>query len=184
VLRAVAATRALDFPLACTPEVGRLLGVLAATVVGGTIGELGTACGVGAAWIACGMGRGTRLVTVEHDSDRAAAAAEVFGERPDVTVLNGDWELCRDHAPFDLVFGDGGFDKHDPDAPAVVAPLLKPGGALLLDDFTPASTWTAEERERYENDATRRIWLEAPSFRAIELQVAPRMSVILAVRGR
>ena len=42
----------LAFAHSCTMETGRLLAVLAATARNGTIGEIGTGCGVAAAWIA------------------------------------------------------------------------------------------------------------------------------------
>jgi len=62
VRAAVALTRRNECSLACLPEVGQLLRILAATVVAGRIVELGTAYGVGAAWIASGMRPGAGLV--------------------------------------------------------------------------------------------------------------------------
>jgi predicted O-methyltransferase YrrM len=68
----------MDFPKACTPDVGRLLMLLAAHQPCGRICELGTACGVGAAWLASGMPGSATLVTVEIDSVRADAAASLL----------------------------------------------------------------------------------------------------------
>lgn len=130
---ALEATRAAGFPLACTPEVGKLLQLLAAHEEA-TIAELGTACGVGAAWIASGMRLGVRLITVELDPDRAAIAAGVFRGRDDVTVLEGDWRQAIAHGPFGMVFSDGG-PKREADAPAQLAALVAPGGLLVLDEL-------------------------------------------------
>jgi predicted O-methyltransferase YrrM len=180
VVAAVEATRAADFPLACTPEVGRLLQILAAHQRG-KIGELGTACGVGAAWIASGMRPGTSLVTVELDPERASIASRVLAGRSDVTVLNGDWRLAGPFGPFDILFSDGG-PKREPDAPTLLNPLLRPGGLVVLDDYTPETAWTPEQRALWQNDRSRTVWLENPDWSAIELQVATDMAVILAVR--
>ncbi|HEV2476709.1 MAG TPA: SAM-dependent methyltransferase, partial [Candidatus Dormibacteraeota bacterium] len=72
VWQAVELTRRKEFALACMPEVGRLLQLLAAGAE--RLCELGTAYGVGAAWIASGMRSSATLLTVERDADRAAAA--------------------------------------------------------------------------------------------------------------
>ena len=69
VERAVDLARRLGFANSCRPEHGRLLHALAAGA--GTIGETGTGCGVGLAWLASGARPGTRLVTVEIDTERA-----------------------------------------------------------------------------------------------------------------
>ncbi len=50
VQRAVDLARRLGFAYSCRPEHGRLLRALAAGA--GTIGETGTGCGVGLAWLA------------------------------------------------------------------------------------------------------------------------------------
>jgi hypothetical protein len=62
VQRAVDLARRLGFAYSCRPEHGRLLRALAAGA--GAIGETGTGCGVGLAWLASGARPGTRLVSV------------------------------------------------------------------------------------------------------------------------
>ena len=44
-------------------------------------------------WLLSGMGRGARLLTVEHDPGRAAAASAVLAQDSRVRVLMGDWRL-------------------------------------------------------------------------------------------
>ncbi len=73
---AVALAERLGFPHSSIPEIGRLLHVLVAARPDGRVAEIGTGCGVGAAWIASALGKRGRLVTVELDSGRAGAAAK------------------------------------------------------------------------------------------------------------
>ncbi len=95
VERAVRLARREGFACSCRPEHGRLLFALAAGAE--LIGETGTGCGVGLAWLASGARPGTRLVSVERDAERARLSAELFPDLPQVTVMHGDWqEIYRD----------------------------------------------------------------------------------------
>jgi predicted O-methyltransferase YrrM len=181
VRAAVQLTRDRGYSLACLPEVGRLLRLLAATVTSGHIAELGTAFGVGTAWLASGMSPTIRLVSVEIEPDRARAAADLLAPLKNVEVLCGDWTESRRSAPYGLIFSDGG-PKREPDAPDLLAPLLRPGGLVVLDDFTPESAWTDQERQEWSHDPTRLTWLEHPGYLCTEVQLSARASVLLAVR--
>ncbi|GAC1637613.1 MAG: hypothetical protein PVS2B1_02940 [Candidatus Dormibacteraceae bacterium] len=174
VWKAVELTRRRGFPLACIPEVGRLLQLCASLRSVENVCELGTAYGVGAAWIESGLRSGATLVTVELNQDRATDAMALFADSPSVEVLLGDWTLAADRAPFDLLFSDGG-PKRKPGDPEKLAPLVRTGGIVVLDDYTP-------DHPDKESDVSRHIWLENPNYRAQELMVAPDASVILAVR--
>src|SRR3954451_8090542 len=87
VRQALALAEEMDFTQSCTPEVGRLLVVLATQRREGTVGEIGTGCGVGAAWIVSNLAPGATFVTVELDEARAAAARSLFASLPSVRVL-------------------------------------------------------------------------------------------------
>ena len=108
VEKAVAAARRAGFRNSCLPSHGRLLQLLAAGIGEGVIGETGTGCGVGLAWLASAARTGVRLVSVEHDWLLADTARSVFAEVPAVTVLHGDWTELRAEAPFALLALDGG----------------------------------------------------------------------------
>ena len=162
------------FPLACTPEVGRLLQLCASLRGIEKACELGTSYGVGTAWIESGLQRGATLLTVELNPDRAADARTLFADSASVEVISGDWTLARDRAPFDLLFSDGG-PKRAPGDPEKLAQLVRTGGIVVLDDYTP-------EYPNKVGDLSRRIWLENPAYRAQELILAPDASVIVAVR--
>lgn len=180
VERALAAARAHGFPYSCRPEQGRLLHALA----GGArtlIGETGTGFGVGLAWLASGAGEGVRLVSVERDPERARIAAEVFAGRPEVEVLTGDWERIGEQGPYDLLVLDGGGQgKADGDHAAQVGHLLAPGGTVVVDDFTPATSWPPLHEGRL--DRARRFWLDHPDLRSTELRLAPDLSTLVGTR--
>ena len=106
VERAVDLARRQGFANSCRPEHGRLLYALAAGA--GTIGETGTGCGVGLAWLASGARPGTRLVSVEIDTERAGLVASLFADLPHLAVLPGDWREIYRAGPFDLLVLDGG----------------------------------------------------------------------------
>jgi predicted O-methyltransferase YrrM len=171
VWQAVQTARQEGFELACIPEVGLLLQFLAGLIGMDRICELGTAYGVGAAWIASGMREGSTFLTIEKDARRAAVASALFAGVGGVEVLHGDWTVAAERAPFDLLFSDGG-PKRKPGDPEKLLPLLNEGALVVLDDYTPGR----------KGDDSREIWLRSPAYRAIELTLTPEMGAILATR--
>lgn len=178
VQRAVEAARTHGFAFSCRPEQGRLLQVLAAGALH-SIAETGTGCGVGLAWLASGAAPGTRLTSVERDPDRARIAAEVFRDCPNVVILHGDWQRVEEHGPYDLLVLDGGGQAKGNGA-ADPARLLAAGGTVVIDDFTPATTWPP--RFNGAPDQSRLHWLEHPELRATELRLAADLSAIVGTR--
>jgi predicted O-methyltransferase YrrM len=169
VQRAHALAESLRFGRSCSPEAGRLLQVLAGQRGRTRVGEIGTGCGVGAAWILSALPPEVPFVTVELDEARAAAVAELLSGDGDARVLHGDWvELLPAEAPFDLLFADGGRSKEHEE----LVGLLAPGGTLVLDDLTPG---------RPGPDPVRELWLRHPRMAAIEVQLSPREAAIVAV---
>jgi predicted O-methyltransferase YrrM len=98
-MRAVALARQLNFEFSCRPEQGRLLQLLAAGRRGGSIGETGSGCGVGIAWLLSGGGDETSIVSVERNIRRAEQAARLFGAYPNVTIINEYLSAILDTAP-------------------------------------------------------------------------------------
>src|SRR2546423_6328271 len=90
VREALAVARSLDFGYSCLPAQGRLLQVLARGCQGGLIGETGTGCGVGLAWMASAVDASTLLISVELDTGRAAVAQALFAGQPNGTIFAGD----------------------------------------------------------------------------------------------
>ena len=178
VARAVSIARQDGFAYSCRPEHGRLLYALAAGA--GTIGETGTGCGVGLAWLASGARPDTRLVSVELDAGRARLAAGLFAGLPQLTVINGDWRQIYRDAPFDLLVLDGGAPGKGGGVPADPDALLRPGGTVVIDDLAPATDWPP--RFGGQVDEARMHWLTHPRLDAAELRLAPDLAALVATR--
>ncbi len=145
------------------PEVKALLHVLAA---GRHAAEAGTSFGDGAAAIA---ETAASLVTVELDRNRASSACEQLAGLPHVRAFEGDWrEVLPAHAPFGFLFFDaGGIDES-------AIELLEPGGLLLKDDMTPGHP--------IHGDSVRELLFGHEKLAAVELQLTPQMSAIVAAK--
>jgi predicted O-methyltransferase YrrM len=174
----VDAAQRAGFDHSCLPEQGELLRVLARGIGGGVIGETGTGYGVGLAWLATGAHPAARLVSVERHPDRAAAAAALFADEPRVQVRTGDWRDLAAAGPFDLLVLDGGGQGKRDEPPLAPGDWLRPGGVVVLDDFTPMTTWPPEHRGR--PDSARTYWLDHPLLRAAEVRVTPTAATIVA----
>lgn len=175
VVRAVEA--AGDFEYSCQPDQGRLLHLLASGRNGGVIGETGTGCGVGLAWLATAAGPDTRLVSIERDEQRYATARDLFADDDRVTVLHGDWPDLRAHGPFDLLVLDGGGQGKGDQPPLDPAEWLTFGGTVVVDDFTPLTAWPAEFDGR--PDRARNHWLDHPALLATEIRLNPGLSSVV-----
>jgi predicted O-methyltransferase YrrM len=181
VERAARTAQHLGFPYSCRPEQGRLLRALAPGAR--RIGETGTGCGVGLAWLVSGMRPGSTAVSVEQDPTRAATSAALFAElAPEVTVECADWTAIAGHGPFDLLVLDGGGQGKGgaQDTPADPLELLRPGGVLVIDDFTPAAG--GPPLVDGQPDRARLHWLDHPHLRTVELPLAPDLAVLVCTR--
>lgn len=167
-----------QFPHSSLMEVGRLLRVLTGQIDAGRIGEIGSGVGVGAAWIVSALRPAATFFTIELDTGRAGLVRQLLADCPNVHALHGDWHALLAHAPFDLLFADGGQAKRNDPEPLIDA--LRPGGLILLDDLTPEEHWPPEWRGQ--TDPVRAFWLHDPRLAATELRVTATSAVILASR--
>jgi predicted O-methyltransferase YrrM len=182
VSKAIEATRRMGYDKACLPEAGRLLYSLAAIRQGMTIGETGTACGVGAAWLASGMSKSSRLYTVELDRTRADASRRLFDGLPNVAAVHGDWRSIAGFAPFDLLFVDGGLDKTDSET---TLSLLAPRGLAVFDDLTPRHAWSAAQRAEFAaGDPIRKAWAAEARATSFEVLLTEDESALLIFNQR
>lgn len=168
----------LEFTQSSLPEVGRLLHILTRHITQGQIGEIGSGCGVGAAWIVSALHPDSTLITIESDCQLAKLVQQLFADKSNVRALLGDWRDLLIYDPFDLLFADGG--KAKVTEPQTLITALKLGGLILLDDLTPEEYWPPEWHGR--TDPIREFWLKDPRIAAIEIRVTARNSVILATR--
>lgn len=175
---AVALAREYGFEHSSLPEHGELLRVLARGVGPGVIGETGTGCGVGLAWLASAAHQDAKIISIERDEALARRVAELFRDVPQVRVLRGDWSELRGHGPFDLLALDGGGQGKGADPAIDPAEWLRPGGLVVMDDFAPLTGWPPLFQG--EVDEARRHWLEHPRLRATQVNVTPERSTLLA----
>ncbi len=180
VVRAVVLANELGFEHSCLPEQGRFLRVLAAGRAGGRIGETGTGCGVGLAWMVSGAGADTAFVSVERDEERSTRAAALFVDHPNVTIVTGDWTSILEHGPFDLLVLDGGGAGKGDDRPVDPDAILTASGSLVVDDFTPATSWPPQHGGR--RDDARLYWLEHARVDAAEIRTSATSATIVATR--
>jgi len=168
----------MGFTHSCSDETGRLLRTLASQFTAGTIAEIGTGCGVGAAWMASALAPTARLVTIELDEMRANAAQTLFGGVPNVTVMLGDWSQLRGQPPLSMLFADGGNAKGS--GASDIIDMMQPGGLIVLDDLTPVEQWPPEWQGW--QDPVRDFWLNEKRVIPTELRVSPTSAVLLATR--
>jgi len=184
VRRAVDLALQIGFDDSCLPETGQLLRILAGGVVDGVVGETGTGCGVGLAWLASGARPRTRLVSAEIDAPLASAAQELFADNPSVAVLHGDAGKLLELGPFDLLILDGGAGAGKAgEVPVDPQQVLTPTGTLVIDDFLPMTTWPPT-LSTGEPDLARRHWLEHPRLFTAELTVASSVPPTSVLVGR
>jgi predicted O-methyltransferase YrrM len=175
VLRALGLARELGFPSSCRVEQGRLLHALAAGAAT-KIGETGTGCGVGLAWLASGRRAGVSITTVERDAERAGRVRELFADVPDVEVIHDDYTAILRDVPFDLLVVDGGGNGKQ--TPAVrPSEVLSPFGSIVIDDFTPMASWPPTYHGA--PDEARIGWLSHPELLCTEVRLAPDLSTII-----
>lgn len=175
VRRAVALAKELGFPSSCRVEQGRLLHALAAGATA-KIGETGTGCGVGLAWLASGRRSGVSITTVERDAERVARVRELFADVPDVKVIHDDYTAILRGAPYDLLIVDGGGNGKQ--TPAVrPSEVLSPFGSIVIDDFTPMTSWPPTHLGA--PDEARIAWLTHPELLSTEVLLARDLSTII-----
>lgn len=176
VARALALSHRQGYLRSSRNETGRLLAALAASRPG-TLAELGTGCGVGAAWLVSGKRAGSLVVTAEVDPALAGQVQALFDDEDGVEVVSGDWTVLATHAPFSLLFVDARDAKESVDA---VADLIEPGGMVVLDDFTPSASWPPIYEGRV--DVLRESWLTDERFTSVEVMVTDDSAVVIATR--
>jgi len=167
------------FAQSSTPEVGRLLMVLAAQVRSGRVGEIGAGAGVGAAWIVSGLAPDVPFYTVERDEALADGCRQLLRPFSNAHVLHGDWKEILPYGPFKLLFAD---TKAKEDEPELMLTAVEVGGLVVLDDLTPEEFWPPEWHGRI--DRQRMFWLNDDRVLSTEIRVTTKSAVILATRIR
>lgn len=149
--------RAVDAGLpriAVSPDVGRLLKILTSLTRGRLALEIGTLGGYSAIWIARGLARDGRLITIEMDdahADFARAEFERAGLADNVEVVRGAAlevlpEIGDRLGPssVDFVFIDAAKSEYMSYFEGV-RPMIAPGGVLVADNvYATGRGWIDE----------------------------------------
>jgi predicted O-methyltransferase YrrM len=123
-----------------TPDVGRLLAILAASAPPGDCIEIGTSAGYSTLWLAmaCRLS-GRKLTTFEILPEKAALARETFrltGMENSIHFVHGDaLQQVGNLKNIAFCFLDADKDTYTPCYEAIV-PQLVPGGILAADNVT------------------------------------------------
>lgn len=174
VERAKQLAGSLGFTSSCLDEVGMLLQVLAGSMTSGRIADIGTGCGVSAAWLSSA----THLDVYTVDENLAPEVGELFRGCGQVHPLQGDWRDVLSYGPFRFMFVDA--------KPAKVAGVdalvqsTEVGGLLVLDDLTPVEFWPDQYKQK--PDPVREAWLNHPQLASIEIRTSLKASAIIARR--
>ncbi len=183
VAATVEAARALNFELCVRPEIGRLLSVLAGGLPAGAIvGETGTGTGTGLAWMISAAPPDTQFISYEIDNDRAHAAQRLLVGNPNIEIVHADASELFDRGPFDLLVHDGhpGSGKHSPNDRVDPQRVLKAGGTMTVDDYTPITHWPPTFGDQI--DAGRVAIVNDAGLYVSEINVASDLSVLVARR--
>lgn len=182
-------------PIAVSPDVGRLLMVLASLASrsgGGRAVEVGTLGGYSGLWIARGLGEGGKLTTIEAEPRHAAFARGEFdrsglGDRVEIRegkgldVLPG---LVKELGPgsCDMVFLDAIKSEYRDYATHALT-LLRPGGLLVADNCLGSHWWITDapgsDEGRDAVDAFNR-WIGSPESGLLACCVANREGLVVA----
>jgi predicted O-methyltransferase YrrM len=140
--------------LSVSYEDGRLLRILAESLVATRVVEIGTSFGYSGLWLAIALGASGRLTTFEIDEGRhgrARANFERAGVLDSIDLVLGDAHLlaARVEGPVDMVFCDA--DKAGYlDYLRQLTPALRPGGLFVSHNIQMA---TREFHEAISSDA-------------------------------
>ncbi len=136
-----AATKELSFNMASDLYTGSLLKTLVASKLSGRILELGTGSGLATSWIADGMDKNSKLVTVDNNALLMDVAKQNLPDgRIQFVCADGyEWLLKYNGESFDLIFADAMPGKYDLFEETIA--LLKVGGFYIIDDMLPQHNW-------------------------------------------
>jgi predicted O-methyltransferase YrrM len=172
-----------SFPIV-GPQVGQLLGVLAASVSAERVIELGSGFGYSAYWFARAVGPGGQVILTETSPELAVEARgflERGGLADRVRIEIGDALEIIDAVggEFDVVFNDIDKDRY----PLVLdraAAALRPGGLLISDNMlwfgTVLDETPIDDSARGIKEFTRLLY-DSPDFRTVMLPLRDGVSV-------
>jgi predicted O-methyltransferase YrrM len=182
--------------IAVSSEVGRLLTILSRLAAPGGARlavEVGTLAGYSAIWLARGLAKGGKLITIELEPKHAAFARKEFeqaGVDAQVEIRHGAVldvlpQLVRQLGPaaIDLAFLDAVKSEY-PRYAQILKPALRPGALLLADNALGGGSWWIDDQgenpERDGADQLNRAIAADPDFDAACIPI--RQGLLIARR--
>ena len=143
-------TKELNFNMSSDLYIGSLLKTLVAAKPGGRILELGTGSGLATSWIAEGMDKYSKLVTVDNNELLISVAKKnLKDERIEFVCADGyEWINEYEGSLFDVIFADAIPGKYDLFEETFA--LLKTGGFYIIDDMMQQSNWPEGHADKAE----------------------------------
>ncbi len=136
--------------IAVTSDVGRLLMILTSMTAGRVAIEVGTLAGYSGIWIARGLGRGGKLITIEMEDKHADFAQQQFelaGVAEKVEIRRGTGLDVLANLAEELPAGSVDviyLDAVKTEYPAywnLVRDLIAPGGLIMADNVLAGGSW-------------------------------------------
>jgi caffeoyl-CoA O-methyltransferase len=178
--------------IAVSAEVGRLLMILTSMTRGRLAIEVGTLGGYSGIWIARGLAKDGRLITIEPENLHADFAQEQFvraGVADRVDICRGAGldilpRLAKELAPrsVDVVFLDA-IKTEYPAYWEIVRPLIAIGGVIIADNVCGSSGWWIDDEgheSREGADRFNRAVARDPDFEAVAFPM--RQGVLIGKR--
>lgn len=139
----------IGFTMPSDELVGSLLQSLAVSKPNANILELGTGLGLAVAWMANGMDKGSKIVSIENDHQLVDIANGFFQDDPRISIFHQDgtdWIKNYKGDKFDLVFADAWPGKYD--LLDETLDLVRPGGFYVIDDMVEQPNWPKGHSEK------------------------------------
>lgn len=180
--------------IAVSAEVGRLLMIFTSMTRGRLAIEVGTLGGYSGIWIARGLAKAGRLITIEPEplhADFASQQFKIAGVGDQVEIRRGTGleilpQLAEERAPksVDVVFLDA-IKTEYPAYWEIVRPLIAVGGLIIADNVCGSSGWWIDDvahESRQGADQFNRMVARDADFEAVAIPM--RQGLLIGKRMR
>jgi predicted O-methyltransferase YrrM len=168
----------MNYRFNCSNGTGRLLRLFTSLVKDGVVGEIGSGCGVGSAWIVSGLPSSASFVTIEKDPMLSAVVRTLFDNSPMVRVIGGDWDEIEKYAPINLLYISANIGRFVP--PDILVQSLQINGMVLIDGLVPLEQLAPKTVQN--PDPIRDFWLNDSRIETTEILVSSSEAVLLSLR--
>lgn len=130
-------------------SIGALLQTLIASKPNGIFLELGTGTGLSLAWMLDGLGKNSKIISLDNNKQLIQVASEGLGEEDRLQLLCTEGELWLSTYAgegFDLIFADTWPGKYY--LLEKTLDMVKEGGFYVIDDMSRQANWPDGHEEK------------------------------------